>query len=154
MRAVVQRVSEASVTVSDTVVGSIDCGLLVYFGVEAEDTETDLQYMIRKIPQLRLFTDDNGKMNLSVKQIGGKLLVVSQFTLCADLSKGNRPSFNPAALPEKAEALYDQFVRHLREEGFMVETGRFGASMRVRYVNEGPVTILVDSPYRMKQNKT
>lgn len=152
MRAVVQRVSEASVTVSDAVVGSIDRGLLVYLGVAMDDTDADLQYMTRKISQLRLFTDDQGKMNLSVKQIHGKLLVVSQFTLCADLQKGNRPSFNPAAPPRKAEALYDQFVRNLRDEGFTVETGAFGAIMQVRYVNEGPVTIVVDSPDRMKQN--
>ncbi len=153
MRAVVQRVSEASVTVSDGIVGRIDRGLLVYLGVESSDTDADLQYMLRKIPQLRLFTDEQGKMNLSVDQFGGQLLVVSQFTLCADLRKGNRPSFNPAAPPELAEALYESFVEQLRAQGYTVQTGRFGASMKVQYVNEGPVTIVVDSPDRMKQNE-
>jgi D-tyrosyl-tRNA(Tyr) deacylase len=121
--------------------------------VESSDTDADLQYMLRKIPQLRLFTDEQGKMNLSVDQFGGQLLVVSQFTLCADLRKGNRPSFNPAAPPELAEALYESFVEQLRAQGYTVQTGRFGASMKVQYVNEGPVTIVVDSPDRMKQNE-
>lgn len=146
MRAVVQRVTEASVTVSGTCVGSIEHGLLVYLGVEARDTVDDLTYMVKKIPQLRLFMDDQEKMNLSLRQVDGHMLVVSQFTLCADLKKGNRPSFNPAAEPKRAQFFYEEFVRLVREQGYTVATGEFGASMRVRYVNEGPVTIIVDSP--------
>ena len=152
MRAVVQRVSEASVTTAGKTVGAIDRGLLVYLGVEQRDTEADLAYMVRKIVQMRLFTDDQGKMNLNVKQVGGAFLVVSQFTLCADLKKGNRPSFNNAAEPEKGRALYERFNSLVRAQGYDVQTGEFGASMRVSYVNEGPVTIIVDSPVSVKQN--
>ena len=151
MRAVIQRVSDASVTVENTRVGAISRGLLVYLGVEGSDTEQDLRYMVRKIPQIRLFTDDQGKMNLSVEQIGGQILVISQFTLCADMRKGNRPSFNPAAEPKRALELYEQFVSLLRQQGYTVETGEFGASMKVGYVNEGPVTIIIDSHENLKQ---
>jgi D-tyrosyl-tRNA(Tyr) deacylase len=152
MRAVVQRVSGASVTVDTVTVGSIERGLLVYLGVAEHDTSDDVAYLVRKITRMRLFTDEQGKMNRSLDEVGSQMLVVSQFTLCADLSKGNRPSFNPAAAPQKAQALYEQFVEAVREGGFYVATGEFGASMRVTYTNEGPVTIMVDSPTTMKQN--
>jgi D-tyrosyl-tRNA(Tyr) deacylase len=152
MKAVVQRVSSASVIVSGKTVGSIDKGLLVYLGVEREDTEADLDYMVRKIPNIRMFTDGEGKMNLSVGDVGGQLLVVSQFTLCADMRKGNRPSFNPAAEPKMAETMYLRFVEKVRNKGYVVETGEFGASMKVGYVNEGPVTLIIDTRENMKQN--
>lgn len=145
MRAVVQRVTGASVTVAGKKVGSIDLGLLVYLGVQQDDSEADLEYLVRKIPQLRIFTDEQGKMNRSVGQVDGQMLVVSQFTLCADLNKGNRPSFNPAADPETALATYEKFVQAVREQGYTVETGEFGASMRVAYTNEGPVTLIIDT---------
>lgn len=145
MRAVLQRVSGASVTVDGTVVGAIDRGLLVYLGVEKDDGEKELAYMAAKVPAMRLFTDGQGKMNLSVRDVGGKLLVVSQFTLCADVRKGNRPSFDPAADPIVARRYYERFVDLLEQQGLEVATGSFGASMRVSYVNEGPVTIIVDS---------
>lgn len=152
MKAVVQRVSSASVIVLGKTVGSIDKGLLVYLGVEREDTEADLDYMVRKIPNIRMFTDGEGKMNLSVGDVGGQLLVVSQFTLCADMRKGNRPSFNPAAEPKMAETMYLRFVEKVRNKGYVVETGEFGASMKVGYVNEGPVTLIIDTRENMKQN--
>ena len=148
MRAVLQRVSGASVTVDGTVVGAIDRGLLVYLGVEKDDGEKELAYMAAKVPAMRLFTDEQGKMNLSVRDVGGKLLVVSQFTLCADVRKGNRPSFDPAADPIMARRYYERFVDLLEQQGLEVATGSFGASMRVSYVNEGPVTIIVDSLVR------
>jgi D-tyrosyl-tRNA(Tyr) deacylase len=152
MRAVVQRVTGASVTVDSVTIGSIERGLLVYLGVEDRDTAADVSYMVRKITRMRLFTDEQGKMNRALHEVGSQMLVVSQFTLCADLSKGNRPSFNPAAPPKQAQALYNQFVQQSREAGFDVATGEFGASMRVAYTNEGPVTIIVDSPPDVKQN--
>ncbi|MDD3824280.1 MAG: D-aminoacyl-tRNA deacylase [Sphaerochaetaceae bacterium] len=148
MRAVLQRVRDASVTVGGVTVGSIDRGLLVYLGVAKDDGVQEVEFMARKIPSMRLFTDEQDKMNLSVKDIGGKLLVVSQFTLCADLRKGNRPSFDPAAQPEMANELYERFVGHLRAQGLEVQTGSFGASMQVQYTNEGPITIVLDSPPR------
>lgn len=146
MRAVLQRVSGASVAVEGRIVGSIERGLLVYLGVARGDGEADLQFLAKKIPNLRVFTDDQQKMNLSVKDVGGKVLVVSQFTLCADLRKGNRPSFDPAAPPEMARSMYERFVALLQEQGLEVGTGSFGASMQVSYTNEGPITIVVDSP--------
>jgi D-tyrosyl-tRNA(Tyr) deacylase len=141
----VQRVKECSVTVDDRTVGEIGKGLLVYLGVCREDGEKDLEYIADKVTGLRIFEDDDGKMNLSVGDIGGELLVVSQFTLCADTRKGKRPSYNPAAPPELGEQLYNRFVEAVRERGFPTATGEFGAMMQVRYINEGPVTILLDS---------
>ncbi|AEJ19517.1 D-aminoacyl-tRNA deacylase [Gracilinema caldarium] len=145
MRAVVQRVSEASVTVEGNRVGAIEKGLLVYLGVAAGDTEKDADYLAEKVAGLRIFTDIEDKMNLSVQDIGGGILVVSQFTLLADARKGRRPSYSDAAEPEKANRLYLYFVDQLRKRDFTVETGVFQASMRVQYINEGPVTILLDS---------
>ncbi|MFT9494605.1 D-aminoacyl-tRNA deacylase [Anaerosolibacter sp.] len=145
MRAVIQRVSEASVTVDNSIVGKIDKGFLVLLGVEEQDDEKDLEYMVDKITNLRIFEDENEKMNLSLKDIGGELLVVSQFTLLGDCRKGRRPSFSTAARPERANALYMMFVDRCRQEGLQVETGVFQAHMEVRLCNDGPVTMLIDS---------
>ncbi len=145
MRAVVQRVSQAQVTVCDEVVGRIGAGLLVLLGVAQGDTEVDLKYLLDKVIGLRIFRDANDQMNLSVEQVQGALLVVSQFTLYGDCRRGRRPAFVAAAPPEQAEALYEEFVAAARARGLPVETGRFGAMMQVGLVNDGPVTILLDS---------
>lgn len=145
MRAVVQRVSEASVTVDDAVTGEIGRGILVFLGVAAADTEEDLEYLLKKIPKLRIFPDSQGKMNLSVQDAGGEVLVVSQFTLCADTSQGNRPSFFSAADPAKGEKYYELFLERMKNTGLKVAAGRFGADMKVRLLNDGPVTILFDT---------
>lgn len=145
MRAVVQRVVKADVTVEEKVTGSIEKGLMVLLGVEDEDEEADAAYMAEKIAGLRIFEDEEGKMNLSVKDVGGDLLAVSQFTLFGDCRKGKRPSFIKAARPEKANALYRKFVALCQEQGLHVEEGIFQAEMLVRIYNDGPVTILVDS---------
>lgn len=145
MRAVLQRASQASVTVEGEIVGKIGAGLLVFVGVEAGDNPADADFMAGKISRLRIFEDEAGKMNLSLAQTGGAILVVSQFTLCADVAKGNRPSFSRAAKPEIAEALYLRFCEQLRTLGLDVQTGKFAASMAVHLVNDGPVTICLDS---------
>lgn len=145
MRAVLQRVAEASVTIDGEVVGQIGPGLLVLLGVAEEDAPEDLEYLLKKVPSLRIFPDAEGKMNLSVVDAKGAVLVVSQFTLIADTAKGNRPSFFRAAKPERAIPAYEEFVSRLRATGLPVETGRFGADMKVRLLNDGPVTILLDS---------
>ena len=145
MRAVVQRVSSCTVRVDTRITGSIERGILIYLGVGNDDNTKDLDYMIRKTTNLRIFPDLEGKMNRSVKDINGEILIVSQFTLCADTRKGNRPSYNNAALPEFAEKMYNSFVKELKKTGLKVETGQFQASMEVDYVNDGPVTILIDS---------
>ena len=145
MRAVVQRVSGASVTVDSQVTGSISSGLLVYLGVCCDDSEKDLEYIVRKIRSLRIFTDEQGKMNRCVMDETKEILIVSQFTLCAVTTKGNRPSFNNAAPAVMAKDYYLRAIRMLREEGLKVETGIFQASMKVNYTNEGPVTIWLDS---------
>ncbi len=145
MRAVVQRVSCCSVSVDNEIIGSIDSGLLVYLGVEHGDTGKDTVYLAEKISGLRIFRDSSGKMNLSVKDCAGKILVISQFTLCADTRKGKRPSYNNAAHPDTAQSCYMDFISLLRKKDIEVEEGRFGASMDVAYTNNGPVTILVDS---------
>ena len=144
MRALIQRVTEASVKVDGETIGEINQGLLVLFGVGQDDTEDDLEYMVDKILGLRIFNDEDDKMNLSLKDIGGELLVVSQFTLYGSVKKGKRPSFSEAARPEKAEKLYEDFVEMCRNEGVKVETGKFAADMKVSLVNDGPVTILVE----------
>ena len=145
MRALIQRVSEASVRVDGDIVGQIDAGLLVLLGVGEGDTEEDLDFLVKKISGMRIFADDAGKMNLSLSQINGKILLVSQFTLHADTRKGNRPSFVKAAKPEIAEAMYEQMAQKLREHGIGVETGKFAADMKVSLLNDGPVTIWLDS---------
>jgi D-tyrosyl-tRNA(Tyr) deacylase len=145
MRAVVQRVTESSVTVEDRVVGAIGPGLLVLLGVAQGDTEQDADYLADKIVQLRIFEDEAGKMNLSLLDRGGSLLVVSQFTLLGDCRKGRRPSFASAAPPETAEALYEYFAAQVRAKGVTAATGQFRAMMKVRLVNDGPVTLVVES---------
>ncbi|MBN1140194.1 MAG: D-tyrosyl-tRNA(Tyr) deacylase [Deltaproteobacteria bacterium] len=145
MRSVLQRVSTAEVTVAGKTVGAIGPGLLVLVGVEQGDTERDLAYLVDKTVHLRIFEDSQGKMNLSVQDVGGSILAVSQFTLLADCRQGRRPGFSRAAPPEIGQALYEKYVAALRSAGIEVATGVFGASMRVRLSNEGPVTILLDS---------
>ena len=144
MRAVVQRVSSASVTIDGNTVGSIGKGFLVLLGVYTGDERRDADYIIKKVSGLRVFEDEAGKMNLSLGDVGGELLIVSQFTLYGDARHGNRPSFIEAALPDKAIPLYEYAVEELRKS-FTVRTGEFGAHMEVALVNDGPVTILLDS---------
>jgi D-tyrosyl-tRNA(Tyr) deacylase len=148
MRAVVQRVSRSQVTVAGEVVGSIGKGMLVLLGVEQDDTEQDGRTLADKIIGLRIFDDAEGKMNLSLTDIGGEMLVVSQFTLLGDCRKGRRPSFVAAAAPEKANELYEAFVAAVAVQGIRVATGRFRAMMDVELVNDGPVTLLLDSRKR------
>ena len=145
MRAVVQRVIESDVTVEGTVTGAIKKGLMVLLGVAEEDTEKDAEYIAGKIAGLRIFEDKDEKMNLSVKDVGGEILAVSQFTLMGDVRKGKRPSFTKAAAPEEAKRLYEVFMDLLRKEGLTVEAGIFQADMLVKIYNDGPVTILLDS---------
>lgn len=145
MRAVVQRVSRAKVTVDGEVTGEIGRGILLLLGVAARDTEDDARYLIEKTFNLRIFEDSNGKMNLSLLDINGELLVVSQFTLYGDTRRGRRPSFIDAAPPEQANRLYEYFVEESRKQLSTVETGRFQTMMDVELVNDGPVTILIDS---------
>jgi D-tyrosyl-tRNA(Tyr) deacylase len=145
MRAVVQRVREAAVSVGGRICGSIASGLLVYLGVAQGDTEADAAYLAEKIAFLRIFTDSQGKMNLSVQDTGGQILAVSQFTLLADARKGRRPSYSEAAEPVLAQSLYEYFMAAIREQGIPCEAGIFQAHMEVTYTNDGPVTILLDS---------
>ncbi len=145
MKVVLQRVAEASVNVDNRIVGAIDKGLLLLIGVEENDTKEDIDYVANKCVNLRIFEDEQNKMNRSLLDIKGAVLAISQFTLLADTRKGRRPSFIRAANPEKGEALYGRFVDKLREEKVRVETGIFGAMMDVRLVNYGPVTIIVES---------
>ena len=145
MRAVIQRVSRAKVTVNGETTGEIGNGLLVLLGVATGDTDADADYLAEKIVGLRIFEDQNGKMNLSVADTAGALLVVSQFTLYGDVRRGKRPSFDAAAPPQQARQLYEYFVEKIRAAGLTCETGRFQEMMQVELVNEGPVTILLDS---------
>jgi D-tyrosyl-tRNA(Tyr) deacylase len=145
MRAVIQRVSHASVTVAGEITGEIDCGFLVLLGVAEDDTQDDVIYLAGKIAGLRVFEDDNGKMNRSLADVDGRMLVVSQFTLLGDCRKGRRPSFVRAARPELAEELYRSFVAEVEGQGIPVQTGRFQQHMDVQLTNDGPVTLLVDS---------
>lgn len=146
MRIILQRVSEASVTVNDEIIGKIGHGLLLFVGIEDEDTDEDMEWLCNKVAKMRIFNDEEGKMNYSVKDVGGSILAVSQFTLHASLKKGNRPSFMGAARPEYAIPMYEKFIKILEiTSGRTVETGEFGADMKVRLLNDGPVTIFLDS---------
>lgn len=145
MRAIIQRVSQANVKIKGKLVGEIGKGLLVLLGVGKEDTEEDIEYLIKKILNLRIFGDEKGKMNVSLLDIEGELLIVSQFTLYGDVRKGRRPSFTDSASPDKAKKMYEQFIKKCIEQNIDVETGEFGAEMDVSLINDGPVTILLDS---------
>ena len=151
MRLILQRVSQASVTVGETTVGSIRTGLLILAGMSRSDTESEVDYLSDKVMGLRIFPDSSGKMNLNIVDAGGSLLIVSQFTLYGDCRKGRRPSFDQAAPPERAQALYNYFVEKLRRGPVPVETGVFQAMMEVHLVNQGPVTILMDTADRDKE---
>ena len=144
MKIVLQKVKKASVSVDNKIVGSIDKGYCLLVGVHKESTEEDAKYLAKKISQARLFEDENDKINLSLKDVGGSILSVSQFTLYADTKKGNRPSFTSAAGAEKANELYEKFNEYLREEGVKVETGIFQTMMEVNIVNDGPITIVYE----------
>ena len=149
MRIILQRVSEASVTVSDEIIGKIGHGLLLFVGIEDEDTDEDMEWLCNKVAKMRIFNDEEGKMNYSVKEVDGSILAVSQFTLHASLKKGNRPSFMSAARPEYAIPMYEKFIKILEiTSGRTVETGEFGADMKVQLLNDGPVTIFIDSKNR------
>lgn len=145
MRAVVQRVKKTTLSVDGDLISEIPFGLTVFLGVKVGDTEKEADYIVKKIAQLRIFEDENGKMNLSVKDVGGKVLLVSQFTLYGDASHGNRPSFTLAERPERAEPLYEYAVKALSSYGIEVEKGVFGADMQIKQHNDGPVTILLES---------
>lgn len=145
MKVVLQRVSQASVTIEEQVVGQINKGFLLLVGICDDDTEADLDYLVKKISQLRVFEDEAGKMNLALGQVDGAILSVSQFTLYASTKKGNRPSFTGAGQPDYAQKMYNLFNQKLAATGIAVETGEFGADMQVALVNDGPVTILFDT---------
>ncbi len=149
MRTVIQRVKECTVTAENEILGRIGPGLLVLLGVAEDDAESDADFLAVKIPALRIFEDENGKMNRSLVDIGGSLLVVSQFTLLGDCRKGRRPSFGRAASPDKAIRLYTYFLKCVQRQGIPVESGNFGAMMAVRLINDGPVTLILES----KENK-
>lgn len=148
MRVVLQRVAHASVTVEEKVIGKIERGFLLLVGVTHDDAMEDMEYLVRKIVQMRIFEDEEGKLNRSIQDIGGEILSVSQFTLYADTKKGNRPSFSKAAPGDVALEMFEQFNGLLRDTGIPVETGQFGADMKVDLLNDGPVTILLDSKNR------
>jgi D-aminoacyl-tRNA deacylase len=145
MRAVIQRVKKSSVAVNDKIIGKIGSGLLVLLGVSREDEMKDADYLSEKIPNLRIFEDENTKMNRSLLETGGEMLVVSQFTLLGECRKGRRPSFTNAACPEKAKELYEHFANQVRLKGVKVKTGQFRAFMAVSLINDGPVTLIVES---------
>ena len=145
MRVVIQRVSSAYVTVADKKISEIGSGLLILLGIAQEDDERDIDYLVKKTAELRIFKDDGQKMNLSIQDVGGEILAVSQFTLCADTRRGRRPSFIGAAEPKMAENMYDQYCKKLQLLNIPVSKGQFGASMDVGLINDGPVTIILDS---------
>lgn len=145
MRVVLQRVSSASVTVDGQELGAIAQGYMLLVAIQDADTEAELEYLVRKITGLRVFEDESGKMNLSIQEVGGSILSISQFTLYADTRRGNRPSFTDAGAPAYAEKMYDQFNTKLAATGLTVATGEFGADMKVSLVNDGPVTIIFDT---------
>ncbi len=140
MIGLIQRVSEANVTVDDNVIGEIGKGMLVLLGVEKDDGEAQIEKLANKLCRYRMFSDENGKMNLNIEQVDGEILVVSQFTLVADTQKGNRPGFSRGASPEHGQAIYEQFVQALKNRGMKVATGEFGSDMQVGLINDGPVT--------------
>ena len=144
MRALIQRVTSASVKVDEKIVGKIGKGFLIFLGVYEEDTEEKIEKLTKKIVNLRIFNDENDKMNLSIKDVKGKILLISQFTLCEDTRKGNRPSFVSAKNPKDANVIYEKTIESIRNEGIIVEKGIFGADMKVELLNDGPVTILLD----------
>ncbi len=145
MRAIVQRVKEASVTVDNRVIGEISHGLLVFLGVGDGDTEADMKYIADKVIGLRIFSDSEDKMNLSVTDVRGEILVISQFTLYGDCRKGRRPNFTASMEPKGAEAMYEHFIAYINEQGIKTARGEFGADMKVSLINDGPVTIILDS---------
>lgn len=145
MRVVIQRVKNASVTIDEEIHGKINAGFLVLLGISSTDSKQDVDYLVRKTVNLRVFSDENGKMNLSLKDINGELLIVSQFTLYGNCKDGNRPSFIDAARPEIAIPLYEYFIEECKKQIPVVETGIFGADMKVELLNDGPVTIIIDS---------
>lgn len=151
MRLVIQRVKQASVAVEGERISEIAHGLLVLAGVSYADTPFDARFLARKTSNLRIFEDGEGRMNLSVADVGGQILSVSQFTLCGDCNKGNRPSFIDAARPEQGEALFNEYVQALEKSGFVPNTGKFGADMKVELLNDGPVTIIIESTGRTKE---
>ena len=146
MKAVVQRVKKASVTIEDKLYSSIDNGYLILFGAEKGDTKAQADWLANKVSVLRCFSDENGKMNLSIQDIKGEMLIVSQFTLCADIKKGTRPSFDNAMNPEEANLLYEYFVLKVKANNIPVKTGVFGAHMEVELLNDGPVTFVIQPP--------
>ncbi len=146
MRAVIQRVSESNVTIDGNIIGKIGRGYMILLGIEIEDTDEDIEWLVKKIFKLRVFSDDAGKMNLSIADVNGSFLVISQFTLHASIKKGNRPSYIKAARPDQAIPLYEKFKSRLREiSGLQVEDGEFGGDMKVSLINDGPVTIIIDT---------
>lgn len=144
MKCVIQRVKDASVSVDKVLISEIDNGLLVYLGIEKGDDLSKLEYCCNKISKLRMFEDEIGKQNLSVKDVNGKILVVSQFTLCASLKKGNRPSYDNSEIPEKAKVLYEKSIDIFKDLGFVTKSGVFGAHMDVKYINDGPMTLILE----------
>ncbi len=145
MKVVIQRVSQASVTIEGQVIGEIANGYTILLGIEHDDQKDDISWLVNKIKNLRVFGDEDGKMNKSIKDVAGSILLISQFTLHASTKKGNRPSFIKAARPEQAIPLYESFIASLIEEGINVKTGEFGGDMKVSLINDGPVTIIIDS---------
>jgi len=154
LKALLQRVSRASVNIADELVGRIGWGLLVFVGVANGDTPEDVNYLAQKVLNLRIFADGEGKFNLSVLDIKGELLLISQFTLLADTRKGRRPSFSEAAPPEEAEKLFDQFIEQVKMSGLKLQTGRFQQYMQVEIINDGPVTIMLDSKDRLRSRSS
>jgi D-tyrosyl-tRNA(Tyr) deacylase len=153
MIAVIQRVSTAAISIDDIQITKIGKGLVILLGVMSDDDETDCLFLKKKISHFRIFNDENDKMNLSIKDINGEALVISQFTLCGDWQKGRRPSFINAASPECGEELYNLFIEHLESDNIPTKTGRFGAMMEVSLINDGPVTFVLDSAVNKKVNR-